>query len=66
MGSLRRISVSQALGYLFFSYCFFFKTILTSPVKVLCLQMMTSRVTGKGDGDGDDGARDASRLELCI
>ena len=50
----------------FFFLLYFFKTILMSLVKVLCLQIMTSRVPVKGDGDGDDGARDASRLELCI
>jgi hypothetical protein len=52
----------EPLG-MFFYYCIFL-TILTSLLKVLCLQMMTSRVTVAGKGDGNGGARDTSRLEL--
>ena len=41
----------EPLG-MFFSYCIFL-TILMSLLKVLCLQMMTSRVTVAGKGDGN-------------
>ena len=57
----------QPLGMFFL--LLYFLTILTSLLKVLCLQMMTSRVTvaGKGDGNGGGGSRYiGSRAPACI
>ena len=56
----------EPLG-MFFYYCIFL-TILTSLLKVLCLQMMTSRVTGReGRWEWGGGSRYvASRAPACI
>ena len=71
MGGLRRIGASWALGYVFLLLYFFnciFLTILKNLLKVLCLQMMTSRVAGRKmhrNGDGSSsGARDVLRRNM--